>query len=1027
MVYVSKGFGLLVLALVASGCKQRAGGVTSAASALNVSASVLMQHNDLGRTGTYLAESTLTRANVATTFGRLYERYVDGPVYAQPLYAEGVIVNGFPKNIFIVATSAATIYAFDANDNTGTSAPVWPARKLGTAWDENWGNVPKGVATGIVSTPVIDPTTNHLYVVAKLRVTSNCNCRPTETGSCVPQTECPRFYLYKVDIRTGQVVANTVITASFSSSFGVNYFDPSPATGAADDSPHYQTQRAGLLLLGGKVYVAFAANGEKSDLKYHGWIMAYDAATLAQTSAFCLVPRGPSPWGAGVWQAGKGLASDGANIYVATSNASFPTGSTAGDTPVAHEDQFLKLNLGLWPPVAAHVPGNSLTQVSPVYPTDSLLRTGSSTSLFKNMEVHDLDLGSCGPIVIPIAGANQIVGGSKMGIIYLLDTSSLALAQSFQGFKNQSPGAVLPESYADDERNAPHLHGSLVFRRLANGDGRVYGWSEMDRLRSFRYVTATKSFDLSQSSSCSQGGMCQTDVIAGANAMPGAGLSISAAADGGNSIVWASIQESSDTDGVGPRSVCPAFNSACDARVASPGALPGRLYAFDADSLQLLWSDRVADQYAKFTAPLVAHGKVVMGTFANRVVVYGLNGQNYKLSGRGPFSSAARASITPLSRVSGRWDLFTIGPVMQLSSTAAALTSTTYPDAVSTRKWRPWHSLSFMATTSPQLGFDAYNLPVEMTAKLTGISRKPGHLLLFVTDSGGVVRTNWSDDAYDNARWHEWWPLANSLSVAPQGAPVGVASPVSGLVDVFVTDTDGVVQWIQWNLAGSPNWAPGWTPLSAKLGGGTLTGVPGGYVTAIAKNNGTDWLEHVFATDTNGKVWWNRKMGAVGGSAAPWGGWEELSTDDSFVTAPGGPVTVIGRAYSHRDVFAVNRLNGQINTAWWDGASNGGKFAPWWAIPGDTTTPGTLVTALSVTSSKTHLFTVNPTGAVVTAWWEPATGWHGWSPFLGTTAPIDASVAGFVVDATNMSIFVQDTSRIIRQCDWNGTTWGGWN
>ena len=49
---------------------------------------VLTQHNDNARTGAQTHETALKPGNISTTtFGRLYERQVDGQIITQPLYA----------------------------------------------------------------------------------------------------------------------------------------------------------------------------------------------------------------------------------------------------------------------------------------------------------------------------------------------------------------------------------------------------------------------------------------------------------------------------------------------------------------------------------------------------------------------------------------------------------------------------------------------------------------------------------------------------------------------------------------------------------------------------------------------------------------------------------------------------------------------------------------------------------------------------------------------------------------------------
>jgi hypothetical protein len=343
-------------------------------------ASVLTQHNDVARTGQNLNEMYLTPANVrAAEFGKLFLQKVDGSIVGQPLYVPNVpLTNGTVHNVVYVATQHNSVYAFDADNNQGANATALWTVNFGKSVPENAANygcgTPNYTEIGIMGTPVIDPSTNTLYVVAK-----------TVAAGLYA------FTLHALDIKSGveKFGGPRAIAASVQTSQGGVTFTPS-----------IQMQRPALLLYNGTVYIGFGSNGCDT-FNYHGWLLAYQAATLQPAGVFLTTPGGH---GGAIWQAGGGPAVDDEGfIYFSTGNGTFDFSSGGTD----FGDSVIKLNT-----------------VQAGFGVKDYFTPFDQADLDSN----DLDLGSGGILILPDQGGthvHELVGGGKGGTLYVVDRDDL--------------------------------------------------------------------------------------------------------------------------------------------------------------------------------------------------------------------------------------------------------------------------------------------------------------------------------------------------------------------------------------------------------------------------------------------------------------------------------------------------------------------------------------------------------------------------------------------------------------------------
>src|SRR5450432_5977 len=289
---------------------------------------VLMQHNDLNRTGWNKTETILNQSNVTpTNFGLLYKKTVDDQIYAQPLVVTGVMIGGVSKNIVIVATVKNTVYCFDADD--GTLNPYWtrnftPAGEVapnasdvhatlcGFSYTDFQAVNGYGQAGsfGIVGTPVIDKTSNTMYFVSRYRDQIVDNHQFTGTSKDTDWSSAGFFQLFHaIDLSTGLDKFNSPVQISAT----VNGIGDGGTTINFD--PRRENQRGGLAISNGIVYIPYAGHCDMDN--YHGWILGYNISDL--TNQKIRYVSTPNDGRGGTWMSGAGPAFDAAgNLYFAT-------------------------------------------------------------------------------------------------------------------------------------------------------------------------------------------------------------------------------------------------------------------------------------------------------------------------------------------------------------------------------------------------------------------------------------------------------------------------------------------------------------------------------------------------------------------------------------------------------------------------------------------------------------------------------------------------------------------------------------
>ena len=344
--------------------------------------SVTTYHNDNYRTGWNSTETVLTPANVnSSSFGLLMTVKLDDQVDAQPLVVPGVsITAGNDKgthDVVYVVTENDTVYAIDANAGT-----VLLKQHLGTPVSNPLGCNNNGPNVGINSTPVIDTSSDTLYVIAYTQ----------DTGG-------PTHRLHALDLGSlTDKMTPQVVAASHTLSDGATF----------TFNAKYQRQRPGLLLANGNVYAGFGSFCDFSANLSRGWLLGWNASTLAPLTANRLndtLPNSPNNFFlSSIWMSGYGLAADDSgNILFVTGNSD-PSGNTYNGVSNIQES-VVKVS-------------SDLTSVLDLFtPSDQ-----------GNLDQGDTDFGSGGVMVLPDQQGSKphlAVAAGKDGNMYFMNEDSL--------------------------------------------------------------------------------------------------------------------------------------------------------------------------------------------------------------------------------------------------------------------------------------------------------------------------------------------------------------------------------------------------------------------------------------------------------------------------------------------------------------------------------------------------------------------------------------------------------------------------
>ena len=421
------------------------------------SVSVVSHLNNNVTSGQNLNETQLTPANVQVgSFGKLFSVTLDGQVYAEPLVLTNVTTTDGPNtpsgtstagnysSVVFVATENDSLYAIDGSVSGGKI--IWqrsfasasnPTGDINNTLNAtsitavNSGLVGSDISPvyGITGTPVIDPNTGIVYVVAFTEETINGITNFVQRLHAISVANGEDVTTPYLIGDTSGTNTNTTQIYTYGTGDG-SVTDPYNGTGnsVVQFNALRENQRAALSIVNNTVYVQWSSHNDNTP--WHGWVVSWNVSNIGM-QGFVLngvLDTSPNGGGAGIWGGGGALSFDpdeSGVFYFETGNGLTGAGNptlNANGFPVTGDYYEAVVKAEIDPttsPTNQHINGWGFKVVDYFIPYNAVA-----------LDDADEDLGSGSPLILPDSAGipghpHLLVASGKEGKIYVIDRDNM--------------------------------------------------------------------------------------------------------------------------------------------------------------------------------------------------------------------------------------------------------------------------------------------------------------------------------------------------------------------------------------------------------------------------------------------------------------------------------------------------------------------------------------------------------------------------------------------------------------------------